>query len=357
MGASVPPQAALAAVLRAGAQLLIERRADQVSVLGDARAVLGVDADALRGVDDLAACVLDEAAATAVRRGELTTTTPLRWRRPDDGAEVWIARTPVEGGGELWCDVSVEQHRARADAETIAAMRSMLSRRSEFMTGIAHELRTPLNSILGFGELLRDGHVEPGTAEHQEFLGDIVTSGRAMLALVNDLVDLAKLEAGQLELRARVCRPLEITRELVAGTGAAGETRAPVTLELGSGVDAGVEASMDPDRVRQLVGALVGLGQRLAAPGAVVQLHVATRADVLRWQIGGLELKMIGARTDATTFETLELATTRRQPAVAFGLALGRLLARAMGGCAGVEPASTGDALYVELPRRGVASC
>src|SRR5262249_30337323 len=70
--------------------------------------------------------------------------------------------------------------------------------KSEFLANMSHELRTPLNAIIGFAELLHDGHVDPATPQHGEFLGDILTSGRHLLQLINDVLDLAKVEAGKL---------------------------------------------------------------------------------------------------------------------------------------------------------------
>ena len=66
---------------------------------------------------------------------------------------------------------------------------------------MSHELRTPLNAIIGFAELLHDGQVDRDRPQHKEFLGDILTSGRHLLQLINDVLDLAKVEAGKIEFR------------------------------------------------------------------------------------------------------------------------------------------------------------
>src|SRR4030095_3659948 len=73
--------------------------------------------------------------------------------------------------------------------------------KSEFLANMSHELRTPLNAIIGFAELLYDGQVDPASPQHREFLGDILTSGRHLLQLINDVLDLAKVEAGKLDFR------------------------------------------------------------------------------------------------------------------------------------------------------------
>ncbi|MEO7095968.1 MAG: histidine kinase dimerization/phospho-acceptor domain-containing protein, partial [Polyangiales bacterium] len=88
--------------------------------------------------------------------------------------------------------------------------------KSEFLANMSHELRTPLNAIIGFSELLHDGQVDPATPEFREFLGDILTSGRHLLQLINDVLDLAKVEAGRLEFRPEPADLTKIINEVCA---------------------------------------------------------------------------------------------------------------------------------------------
>ena len=64
---------------------------------------------------------------------------------------------------------------------------------------MSHELRSPLNSIIGFAQLMHDGKVGPMADQHKEFLGDILTSSHHLLQLINDVLDLAKVESGKME--------------------------------------------------------------------------------------------------------------------------------------------------------------
>src|SRR5262249_51620885 len=71
--------------------------------------------------------------------------------------------------------------------------------KSEFLANMSHELRTPLNAIIGFADLMHKGKVGPVSSEHHEYLGDILTSSRHLLRLINDVLDLAKVESGKME--------------------------------------------------------------------------------------------------------------------------------------------------------------
>jgi len=109
--------------------------------------------------------------------------------------------------------------RAKNAAE--AANRS----KTQFLAMMNHELRTPLNAILGFSEIIRSEALGPiGAGEYKEYAGDIYSSGAHLLALINDLLDLAKVESGMVELREEsldLATNLDDTARIVAKTAAA----------------------------------------------------------------------------------------------------------------------------------------
>ncbi|MEJ2640348.1 MAG: PAS domain-containing sensor histidine kinase [Desulfosarcinaceae bacterium] len=98
---------------------------------------------------------------------------------------------------ESFVDISeLVEARRRAEAASRA--------KSDFLTNMSHELRTPLNHIIGFTELVVDQHFGELNAVQAEYLSDVLTSGRHLLSLINDILDLSKVEAGQLVLQPSV---------------------------------------------------------------------------------------------------------------------------------------------------------
>lgn len=95
---------------------------------------------------------------------------------------------------------SVLQDQAQAISESNASLHHANQLKDEFLANMSHELRTPLNAIIGFAEVLRDGLAGDVSARQKEYLNDIAEAGNHLLALINDILDLSKVEAGQLVL-------------------------------------------------------------------------------------------------------------------------------------------------------------
>jgi len=146
----------------------------------------------------------------------------VRWIRPSDKRAIWIelrGRVKVNDIGEivslggLAVDVTARRRAedVRARAAEIEALRQRMedvSRvRTQFLANMSHDLRTPLNAIIGFTELIHDGHVAPGSAEQAELTGDVLTAARKLLGFIDDLLDVAELEARTADSIGRARHP------------------------------------------------------------------------------------------------------------------------------------------------------
>ena len=166
--------------------------------------------------------------------------------------------------------------------------------KSEFLSTMSHELRTPLNAINGFSEALRDGLMGPMSETQQEYIGDIFTSGQHLLSLINDILDLSKVEAGKMLLELEnadlpylLSNSLSIVREKAAAQN--------ITLVLDSGEDLDV-LLLDTRKTKQIVYNLLSNAVKFSARGGKVTLlgrRVARSAVGTfdeAWSIHGFEL-------------------------------------------------------------------
>jgi PAS domain S-box-containing protein len=316
---------------------------------------------------------VEEWPASRVLRGESVVDCELRGRRLDTGRE-WVfsfSGEPVrDGRGELVLAVVItrdvtERKRAeqvRRDAEELETQNRRIREanrlKSEFLANMSHELRTPLNAILGFGELLGDGAVPPDSPQHREFLGHIVKSGRHLLELINDVLDLAKVEAGRLEfrpepvdLRLVIAEVMSVTRAIAEGKGL--RTSARVDPEVGQGI------SLDPARLKQILYNFVSNAIKFTPAGGSVAVRALPEGESrLRLEVEdtgpGIAPQDIGRLF--VEFQQLDGGVARQHPGTGLGLALTRRLAEAQGGSVGVRSApGQGSVFHAILPRRAAA--
>ena len=146
--------------------------------------------------------------------------------------------------------------RLKALSDTVAAHERRLGvgdrrvprHQGEVVASMSHELRTPLNAIIGFAELLYDGLVDPATPQHKEYLGDILTSGRQLLRVIDDLVDVARVEAGTIQLRIE---PVSIALLVEQVCAAAGPVATARSIRLEVDIDPGLTVvELDPARFK-----------------------------------------------------------------------------------------------------------
>jgi len=145
--------------------------------------------------------------------------------------------------------------------------------KSEFLASMSHELRTPLNAIIGFSQVLRQRLVGPVNEKQEEYLEDILSSGQHLLSLINDVLDLSKVEAGQIELEIAAFSLREaLDRGVVMVREQAAESGVQLSLELAPNVDF---VRGDERRVRQVVFNLLSNAVKFTPAGGSVAVATA----------------------------------------------------------------------------------
>ncbi len=265
-----------------------------------------------------------------------------------DGGYHWIrdeARVLRDASGRptqvlgAWLDIT---ERVRAEEEVRrarAAAESANQTKSEFLAKMSHELRTPLNSIIGFSEMLDDQTFGPLNEKQRRYIDNVLSSGRQLLNLINDILDLSKVEAGRMELTPSaidVASALEDARtRMEAVARQKGHT---ITVETEAELPS---VTADPGKFRQIMDNLVSNAVKFTPNGG--QIRIAAR----RAPAGdGVEIVVtdtgIGIKSEDQgriflEFEQLDNAYVREQQGTGLGLALTRKLVELHGGRIGVE--------------------
>ncbi|MEO8909253.1 MAG: PAS domain S-box protein, partial [Gemmatimonadaceae bacterium] len=249
--------------------------------------------------------------------------------------------------------------------------------KSEFLANMSHELRTPLNAIMGFSEILRDGLIGELTPQQRGFIGDIFGSGKHLLSLINDILDLSKVEAGKMTLEMEnvevwplFTNSLSIIREKA--------TARHITLSLAA-AKAPVSILADSRKVKQIVYNLLSNAVKFTVDGGQVTLAVdrVPRSDVgigssswkhrgfvlpathyeefLRISVtdSGIGISPEGLEHLFKPFSQIDSGLSRKFEGTGLGLAMVKLLAELHGGAVAVESAvGEGSCFTVWLPLR-----
>ena len=216
--------------------------------------------------------------------------------------------------------------------------------KSQFLANMSHEIRTPMNAILGFTEVLRRGGPRAAPGETQKHLDIIHSSGRHLLNLINDILDLSKVEAGRLEAERVPVAPHQVAREVVQTMAVRAEEKGlRLDLEFPQALPATIEG--DPARLRQILTNLIGNAIKFTERGGVrVVLRLepgsARTSYCIDVQDSGIGIAADKLESVFEPFVQAESSTTRRFGGTGLGLTISRGFARAMGGdiVAGSEP-------------------
>ncbi|WP_187639936.1 response regulator [Bosea sp. F3-2] len=269
---------------------------------------------------------------------------------------IQVSERRIAGGGTVavYTDITaIKRHAAQLELARDQAMDATRAK-SQFLTNMSHELRTPLNAIIGITEMLKEEAEEDGDASLVEPLDRIHHAGTHLLALINEILDLAKIEAGKFELHpeeidlAALMADISHTTEALASRNG-NQLVVEVERDLGT-------ARADPIRLRQVVLNLLSNACKFTNRGTVILRagRVAGPAGdrlMIAVQDTGIGMTDEQVRKLFEEFSQADSSTTRKYGGTGLGLAISRRLCRLMGGDIAVtSTAGVGSTFTVTLP-------
>ncbi len=277
----------------------------------------------------------------------------FRLRGKDDSYCWFLARgrSGRDDSGEVdaWLGIAVDiEERKKAEEDARAASQA----KSEFLASMSHELRTPLNAIGGYAELLAMGVHGPLNAEQAQDVARVRRSNQHLLTLINDVLNFAKVDAGQTEYRMTavpVDETLRDTESMIA----------PQILKKGlhysyKGVDKSASVRADPEKLQQIVLNLLGNAVKFTEPGGTITLSAEPRGNCIEIRVADTGPGIPPEKLDRIFDAFVQVDRRLNQPVqgVGLGLAISQDLAKAMDGEVTVESVvGKGSTFTLSLPR------
>ena len=256
--------------------------------------------------------------------------------RAADGRATRMSGTNLDITGRKQAEAEVQRLAERLIV-TNRALEQMNQMKTDFMANVTHELRTPLNSVIGFAELLKEEVPGPLNAKQTAFAADILTSGQRLLALVEGILEMSRLDAAGAALAREPVEIGAVLEERVAAHRMAAEAR-EVTLRLEVAPDAG-STELAPKALRRMLDALLDNAIKFNREGGAVAVSARRVDGVLEIAVADTGIGI--AREDLgklfRPLVQLDAGLARRHGGVGLGLALARRLAELHGGTIEVE--------------------
>lgn len=229
-------------------------------------------------------------------------------------------------------------------AEKTAALREVNSQlvranqlKSQFLANMSHEFRTPLNAIMGFAEALRDGVAGPPTPDQREFAEDIYRAGRQLLSMINDVLDMAKVEAGVMDLTLEPCDLASLVDEVLrVSRGLARHKGIELRTEI---VPRPLELTADPLKLKQILYNLVSNAIQFTDRSGTVTVEgrLLKETVIIRVRDTGSGMSPEDLVTIFEEFSQVDSSLARRHEGAGLGLPLTKRLVELHGGEIAVE--------------------
>lgn len=216
---------------------------------------------------------------------------------------------------------------ARDAAETASRAKS------DFLAHMSHEIRTPIGAVLGFTELLLNGD-EPLLPQQQSHLQRVLSNGNHLHRLLNDLLDLSRIEAGELTIESMECAPYAMFHDILSSLQSRAISKEiKLILKIGTGIPEKILT--DPTRLRQILTNLIGNAIKFTAEGSVsliVDTFIASNVMRIQVQDTGPGIAPAAQKDVFEPFKQADDTVARRFGGTGLGLPISRKLARALGG-------------------------
>jgi PAS domain S-box-containing protein len=231
-------------------------------------------------------------------------------------------------------EIKRAQHQLEAARDEATAANQA---KSVFLASMSHEIRTPMNGVLGFAELLLDSPLSPAQRQQVSLLRD---AGTSLLAIINDILDLSKIEAGKMQFERLALDPAALAHGAVAILRAQIEGKG-LAIRLDCDPDLPPQLEGDPTRIRQILTNLLSNALKFTEAGGItVRVGARPQADgvMLRFEVSDTGIGIPADRMHLLfrDFSQIDSSTTRRYGGTGLGLSICKRLAEAMGGAVGV---------------------
>jgi signal transduction histidine kinase/DNA-binding response OmpR family regulator len=267
------------------------------------------------------------------------------WARLSGHVSVVYGEREAARGQQLKLEQELEDLRlvAKASANSEKA-------RAQFIANMSHELRTPMNAIIGYSEMLGEELGELGQPDLVEDVRRVERSGRHLLRLINDILDLSKIDAGKMEIQRDRIDVTALAHEVqTAVSGAAQDQANQLVLEIAPDVSNMIS---DAGRIRQCLTNLLSNAIKFTQ-GGTVHLRIARSGRWHRFEVQdtGIGMSLQQQQRVFAEFTQADGTTTRRFGGTGLGLTLSRKFAEMMGGQITLESEEGhGSTFVLELP-------
>ncbi len=282
-------------------------------------------------------------AATRWRGGDWS----VRAALPDRGSEIGRLGQAFDAMADALSNREAELNRSKNDAESASRAKT------NFLANMSHELRTPLNAVIGFSEMLKDGYAGSLSTKQREYIDDIYGSGRHLLELVGDILDMSTIEAGKLEMHpvlVPVRRAIEGAANLIQARATAGALaliiEVPDNLPL---------LFVDHVRFRQILLNLLSNAVKFTPRGGSVTVSAASGGESIAISVAdtGIGMRPEDIPQALQPFRQVENPFSRQNDGVGLGLPLAKTLTELHGGRLEIASAPRrGTVVTLHFPRQ-----